>query len=109
MLSIQLKDDVKTRLHFGRTLGISRLRFLPKANGVCSIVNFLSKVNLSSHLQLSSVNEQLRDVFHVLNYEKVWCTCDTYKLMCVNALCSRMLGLGLLAALALGCMRSSQN
>ncbi len=68
---IQLKEDVKIRLHFGHTLGISRLRFLPKANGIRPIVNFRSKVNLSGHPQLSSVNEQLRDVFHVLCFEKV--------------------------------------
>ena len=35
------------------------------------IVNFWSKINLSGHPQLLSVNDQLRDVFHVLNYEKV--------------------------------------
>ncbi|XP_064401620.1 telomerase reverse transcriptase-like isoform X2 [Halichondria panicea] len=63
-------EEVQHHVHFGHTLGISKLRFLPKTKGVRPIVNFRSKINLSGHPQLLSINDQLRDVFHVLNYEK---------------------------------------
>lgn len=68
-------------LQRNRTLGVSKLRFLPKSTKVRPIVNLGSKVQLPSlvggpvcsgwGMKAESVNRQLQDVFHVLNYEKV--------------------------------------
>ena len=59
-----------------RTMGVSKLRFLPKSKKVRPIVNLGSKVQLPAVCygrgkRAESVNRQLQDVFHVLNYEKV--------------------------------------
>ena len=58
------------------TMGVSKLRFLPKTNKVRPIVNLGSKVQLPAlHYGcgkgVESVNRQLQDVFEVLKYEKV--------------------------------------
>lgn len=65
-------------LQRNKTLGVSKLRFLPKSTKVRPIVNLGSKVQLPSSVssapwskRAESVNRQLQDVFHVLNYEKV--------------------------------------
>jgi hypothetical protein len=67
-------------LQRNKTLGVSKLRFLPKSTKVRPIVNLGSKVQLPSSFSCApcsgwskraeSVNRQLLDVFHVLNYEK---------------------------------------
>ena len=56
-----------------RTFGISKLRFLPKTNGVRPILNLRSKVKhgFSGGVMAESVNRNLQDLLHVLNYEKV--------------------------------------
>ena len=61
-------------------MGVSKLRFLPKSNKVRPIVNLGSKVQLPAMYygrgkKAESVNRQLQDVFHVLNYEKVNLEC----------------------------------
>ena len=62
--------------HWRKTLGVSKLRFLPKVNGVRPITNLSSRVKLpfvapGRSTEPDSVNYQLQGVFHVLNYEKV--------------------------------------
>ena len=59
-----------------KTLGISNLRFLPKANGVRPIMKLGSKGKLPSVLpgRQISVNYQLQNALHILRYEKV-CVC----------------------------------
>ena len=56
--------------HQGRSLGVSKLRFLPKPTGVRPIINLNSRVKLASE-QAKSVNYQLDAAFHVLNLEMV--------------------------------------
>ena len=59
----------------GKTLGISKLRLLPKSNGARPIVNLGSKVELPlpipGRVGQDSVNYQLQDAFHILTYERV--------------------------------------
>ena len=70
-------------IHQNKTLGVSKLRFLPKADKVRPIVNLGSAVHIPSfglnqngrRKGVESVNRQLLDVFHVLNYEKVCYMC----------------------------------
>ena len=73
------QEEVEFMVRQNRTLGVSKLRFLPKSTKVRPIVNLGSKVQLPSlgpsycgrGKGVESVNRQLLDVFHVLNYEKV--------------------------------------
>ena len=75
-ICLVVQDEVSHLLQQNKTLGISKLRFLPKSSGVRPIINLGSHAR---HLQarngerrrLESVNRQLQDVFLVLNYEKV--------------------------------------
>ena len=61
-----------------KTLGVSKLRLLPKSNGVRPIMKLGSKVKLPVSLpgrQVQvSVNYQLQNALHILRYEKV-CVC----------------------------------
>ena len=81
-VSLHDQEEVEFLLQRNKTLGVSKLRFLPKSTKVRPIVNLGSKVRLPSlvsgppcsgwSMRAESVNRQLQDVFHVLNYEKVW-------------------------------------
>ncbi len=73
---LSMQAEVEVLIQQDRTMGVSKLRFLPKSNKVRPIVNLGSKVNLSPVYYgcgkgAESVNKKLQDVFHVLNYEKV--------------------------------------
>lgn len=75
------QEELEFMLQQNRTLGVSKLRFLPKSTKVRPIVNLGSKVQLPCSVsrascrgwgkKAESVNRQLQDVFHVLKYEKV--------------------------------------
>ena len=64
----------------GKALGVSNLRFLPKAASLRPIVNLGSRVSLDPapsangrgfQTEPKSVNNQLFDLFKVLKFEKV--------------------------------------
>ena len=60
--------------HEGKSLGVSKLRFLPKLTGVRPIINLQSRTTSSSE-KASSVNFQLNAAFHILNMEMVCHVC----------------------------------
>jgi len=69
------QEEVEQKLLYRKTLGISKLRFLPKSSGARPIINLGSKVKLSLPFPgnmegQNSVNYQLQDAFHILTYEK---------------------------------------
>lgn len=66
-----LQEQAEHMVLEGASLGVGRQRFLPKAHGVRSIVNLSTKFIHPVSRQETSINAQLSNVFHVLNYEKV--------------------------------------
>ena len=58
----------------GKTLGVSKLRFLPKQSGVRPIINLKSCVKTGSGAPGYSINYHLQNPFHVLALEKVCLT-----------------------------------
>ena len=90
-----LQDDVKEIIEKKQTVGVAKLRLLPRVGGVRLIANMGSCLNLPftqvntikciqltivAHMtqqvtttgkQERSINSKLQNVFHVLNYEKV--------------------------------------
>ena len=59
----------KSLLASGDSLGVSCLRFLPKASTVRSILNLSQRPHPGSVKKKTSINSQLKDLLHVLRYE----------------------------------------
>ena len=66
-----IQREMQWACHEGKTLGGSKLRFLPKLTGVRPIINLRSRVMTINNEQLNSVNYQLNGTFHILNMEMV--------------------------------------
>ena len=78
MLSIQ--EEVDYLLFRGKCLGVSNIRFMPKASSLRPITNLGKAAKLNSaqfplskvrQREIKSVNSQLIDLFNVLKFEKV--------------------------------------
>lgn len=66
-----LQEQAENMVLDGASLGLGWQRFLPKAQGVRTIVNLSTKFIHPVSRQETSINVQLSNVFQILNYEKV--------------------------------------
>jgi hypothetical protein len=64
------EDIVVKSQRMYNSLGVSNMRLLPKQNGARPIVNLSKKQSLRPNFQIS-VNGLLKNVFHILSFEKV--------------------------------------
>ncbi|XP_065897051.1 telomerase reverse transcriptase-like isoform X2 [Dysidea avara] len=77
MLTRISQDEVKELVELKQTVGVAKLRLLPRVGGVRLIANMGSRLNLpfvqmtTTGKQEHSINSKLQNVFHVLNYEKM--------------------------------------
>ena len=70
MLLHKTKEQAENMVLDGASLGLGWQRFLPKAQGVRTIVNLSTKFIHPVSRQETSINVQLSNVFQILNYEK---------------------------------------
>ena len=67
-----IQCEMQSMCQEGKTLGVSKLRFLPKLTGVRPIMNLQSRMKSTNDLgRTQSVNYHLNAVFHVLKLEMV--------------------------------------